>query len=191
MTLWAVSSSSDRRSRMSRHGRSSEWWLTPGIRQSGSETADGVPVLSAAARHEKCADIRNPHRRPTLGPGRGDARHRPRNRSELPMGIMSQSEQIGRSLQRERLFARLAQGILGCTAVMLSAIGIYGLLAYGVARRTREIGLRMALGAAQRTVRWMILRSRSCSSALGSCSDTGCPRGDEDPGVAALRARRA
>jgi predicted permease len=85
----------------------------------------------------------------------------------VPMfGIMSQSEQIGRSLQRERLFARLAV-LLGCTAVMLSAIGIYGLLAYGVARRTREIGLRMALGAAQRTVRWMVLRESIVLVALG------------------------
>jgi predicted permease len=85
----------------------------------------------------------------------------------LPMfAVLSQSEQIAKSLTQERLFARLAT-LLGCAAVALSAIGLYGLLAYGVARRTREIGLRMALGAAQRTVRWMVLGESIRLVALG------------------------
>jgi predicted permease len=72
-------------------------------------------------------------------------------------GITTQTEQIEQSLRTERLFARLAT-LLGGVAVLLSAIGLYGLLAYGVARRTPEIGLRMALGAERGVVRWMILR---------------------------------
>jgi predicted permease len=85
----------------------------------------------------------------------------------LPMfAVTSQSDQIASSLKRERLFARLAT-LLGCAAVMLSAIGLYGLLAYGVARRTREIGLRIALGAARRTVIWMVFGESIRLVALG------------------------
>jgi ABC-type antimicrobial peptide transport system permease subunit len=80
--------------------------------------------------------------------------------------ISTQMEQIDMSLRTERLFARLAT-LLGGVAVLLSAIGLYGLLAYGVARRTPEIGLRMALGAERGSVRWMILRESLALAAAG------------------------
>jgi len=85
----------------------------------------------------------------------------------LPVfGVMSQSDQIAGSMKRERVFARLAT-LLGAVAILLSGIGLYGLLAYGVARRTPEIGLRMALGAPQTVVRWMVLRESLVLVALG------------------------
>ena len=85
----------------------------------------------------------------------------------MPMySVMTQTDQIEISLRTERLFARLA-ALLGGVAVLLSAIGLYGLLAYGVARRTPEIGLRMALGAERALVRWMILRESLILAAVG------------------------
>jgi predicted permease len=61
------------------------------------------------------------------------------------------------SILRERLLATLS-GFFGALALLLAGIGLYGLLAYNVASRTNEIGIRMALGAQARNVRWMILR---------------------------------
>jgi predicted permease len=85
----------------------------------------------------------------------------------LPVfGVMTQSDQIATSLRQERLFARLAT-LLGAVAILLSAIGLYGLLAYGVARRTAEIGLRMALGAARASVVWMVLRESLVLAGIG------------------------
>jgi predicted permease len=80
--------------------------------------------------------------------------------------VQSQEQQIAASLQRERLFARLAAW-LGIVAVMLSAIGLYALLAYTVTLRTGEIGIRMALGAAGADVRWMIVRQSLLVAGFG------------------------
>jgi predicted permease len=85
----------------------------------------------------------------------------------LPLfDIRTQEEQILRSLTQERLFARLAL-LLGSVTLVLSAIGVYGLLAYAVTRRTPEIGVRMALGAERSQVRWMILRQSVLLVGIG------------------------
>jgi ABC-type antimicrobial peptide transport system permease subunit len=57
--------------------------------------------------------------------------------------------------------------IFGGLALGLSVIGVYGVKAYSVARRTREIGIRMALGAEGKTVQWMILREGFAMVAAG------------------------
>ncbi len=71
------------------------------------------------------------------------------------------------ALIRERLMATLAGG-LGLLALVLASVGLPGLLAYTVARRTNEIGVRMALGAARRQVLWLVVGDAGRLMALGT-----------------------
>jgi len=66
-------------------------------------------------------------------------------------------ERVDDSIFVERMIATLS-GFFGGLALSLAAIGIYGLMAYSVTRRTGEIGLRIALGATPKKIRWMVLR---------------------------------
>ena len=66
-------------------------------------------------------------------------------------------EQLDETLGTERLTATLSAAF-GVLATLLAAVGLYGVMALTVARRTREIGLRMALGARQGVLLWMVMR---------------------------------
>ena len=86
---------------------------------------------------------------------------------ELPVvGYVGLDEQIDRLLRPERLLASLSLWF-GVLATGLGAIGLYGVTAFAVARRTREIGLRIALGADRRAVVRMILRGAAGMAAIG------------------------
>ncbi len=87
--------------------------------------------------------------------------------SNLPiLDIRTQNEQIAARMQRERIFAALT-GAFGVLALVLASIGMYGLMAYAVSRRTNEIGIRMALGARPVLVLRMILGEASWLTAIG------------------------
>lgn len=70
------------------------------------------------------------------------------------------------SLQRDRLMARLS-GFFGVLAVLLATVGLYGVIAYMVERRTSEIGIRMALGADRGSIVRLVLREASVVLGLG------------------------
>jgi len=74
--------------------------------------------------------------------------------------------QLDETLGTERLIASLSTAF-GLLATILAAIGLYGVMAFVVVRRTREIGLRMALGAPQRAVAWMVMQEVLVLLAIG------------------------
>ena len=76
------------------------------------------------------------------------------------------AQQIDEDIFQDRLLAALS-GFFGVLALVLSAIGLYGVVAYGTARRTSEIGIRIALGARRPAVVWMVLRDALALVAIG------------------------
>jgi predicted permease len=77
---------------------------------------------------------------------------------KLPIfGVITLDEQLHKNLDQERLIAQLVS-FFGALALILACIGLYGVMAHGVARRTNEIGIRMALGARGGNIAWMVLR---------------------------------
>jgi predicted permease len=85
----------------------------------------------------------------------------------LPLAnIRTQVEEANRTLAMERLFAKLVT-LFGLIAQQLTAIGLFGVMAYSVAQRTREIGIRMALGADRRAVLAATLRQGMVLALMG------------------------
>jgi ABC-type antimicrobial peptide transport system permease subunit len=77
--------------------------------------------------------------------------------------LLAQTEQ---SMLKERLLATLST-FFGALALLLACVGLYGLMAYAVARRTPEIGIRLALGAQRDSIMWLVLRETSSLTLAG------------------------
>jgi predicted permease len=87
---------------------------------------------------------------------------------DLPLeNLRTMAQQVRENVFLDRLITSLAAGF-ALLATLLASIGLYGVLAYTVAQRTREIGLRMALGAAPGRVRVMVLRQVAVMTAIGA-----------------------
>jgi predicted permease len=82
------------------------------------------------------------------------------------LDMMSLSEQLDRNFNQDRLIARLTE-IFGLLALVLACVGLYGVTSYSVARRTSEIGIRMALGADRSNVLGLVLRGALVQLGLG------------------------
>jgi predicted permease len=82
--------------------------------------------------------------------------------------IITIHDQISSLMTHDELIASLT-GMFSLLALLLTAIGLFGVMSYNVVRRTNEIGIRFALGARRQTVLWMILRESLLLLAFGVC----------------------
>jgi predicted permease len=88
------------------------------------------------------------------------------DRNLVPFAIRTQEQQIDQNIAPERTFAMLATGF-GAVALLLACIGVYGVMAYNVARRTGEMGIRMALGAQKSAVLGLVFRETLFVAGIG------------------------
>jgi ABC-type antimicrobial peptide transport system permease subunit len=86
---------------------------------------------------------------------------------DLPIvEVTTLTEQIDRSLRSDQRISYL-MSFFGLLALLLASIGLYGVLAYGAAQRTNEIGIRIALGAERTKVLWLVLRDAAAMVGIG------------------------
>jgi predicted permease len=98
----------------------------------------------------------------------------------LPLTSIRSMDEVVSQSNASADFDTLLMSIFGCTALLLATIGIYGLMAYAVAQRTQEIGIRLALGAELSSVRNMVIaqgmRLAAIGIALGVATSFGLTR---------------
>ena len=132
-----------------------------------------LPADSAGSRAVAVSDgLRSRERRPRdrarwLRARREGLGHR------LLRGFITSSEWVNHALLRERFIAGLAAFVAALTC-LLACMGVYGMLAYSVTARVREIGVRLALGASPGPVVWMIVRDGLAIAGPGVLIGAGC-----------------
>jgi putative ABC transport system permease protein len=98
----------------------------------------------------------------------------------LPVASIRTLDEVVSESNASSDFDTLLMSIFGCTAILLAAIGVYGLMAYSVAQRTQEIGIRLALGAEPSSIRNMMMaqgmRLAAIGIAIGLASSFGLTR---------------
>jgi putative ABC transport system permease protein len=87
--------------------------------------------------------------------------------SQMPVNFKTLDQVFASSLDQRR-FSLVIFGVFGCVALLLAAMGIYGVTSYAVAQRTQEIGIRMALGARMSDVLKLVLRSGLSLALIGA-----------------------
>jgi predicted permease len=92
----------------------------------------------------------------------------------LPLlSLRTMDEAVDRSLTTERMLATLSGGF-ACVALLLSVVGLYGVMAFVVTSRTQEIGIRMALGATRRSAVWLVVADAVAMIAAGTAIALPC-----------------
>jgi putative ABC transport system permease protein len=86
---------------------------------------------------------------------------------ELPLARVQTMEQIYRGSMARSSFALVMLAIAGGMALLLGVVGIYGVISYSVTQRTREIGIRLALGAQQSALKMMVVRNGMAMAGIG------------------------
>jgi predicted permease len=87
--------------------------------------------------------------------------------------VRTVQEQVSRSLNTERMLATLS-GAFGTLALLLSLVGLYGVMSFVVTQRTREIGIRLAIGATRSSAIWLVLRDALVMIAAGTLIALPC-----------------
>jgi putative ABC transport system permease protein len=87
--------------------------------------------------------------------------------ANLPVAAISTMQDIYSESMARTSFTLVMLAIAGSMALLLGILGIYGVISYGVAQRTREIGIRLALGAQKGELKWMFVRSALLLTAVG------------------------
>jgi ABC-type antimicrobial peptide transport system permease subunit len=83
------------------------------------------------------------------------------------LAVRSMNQEIDNDILVDRLIATLSS-FFGLLALLLAGVGLYGVISYGVTRRTREIGIRMALGAQRGSVLWLVMRRAAAFLLIGT-----------------------
>jgi predicted permease len=92
---------------------------------------------------------------------------------EYPLSTATIAQEVSQALVEDRVIAMLS-GFFAALALLLASVGLYGLMSYAVTHRTREIGVRAALGAQRTTIHWLVMREALALGLFGIALGIPC-----------------